>query len=132
MSVWNKNKYHAKQTVLDGIRFASKSEALRWRYLKDLEKLGMISDLKRQVKFPLAICIDGTDYVIRSQNGHCRFYLADFEYTDLKTKKKIVEDVKGIDTPVSKLKRDIVKAFYGVIVHIVKNPTEMIGDKADE
>ena len=43
--VKKENKYHAKKTVLDGVKFDSKKESKDWLQLKALESLGIISNL---------------------------------------------------------------------------------------
>lgn len=112
-----KSKYGAKRTVVEGIKFDSKKEANRWVQLRAMEEIGLIKELVRQPAFPLAKVIDGTDYVVRTPCGRCMSYFADFAY--YQEGKLIVEDVKGIDTPVSRLKRAIVKMFYGIDVVLI-------------
>lgn len=81
------NKYHNKKTrTSDGIEHDSQKEAYRWMVLQLLQKAGDIGDLERQVKFELIPKQDG-------ERSCC--YIADFVYTDLKTGKKVVEDVKS-------------------------------------
>lgn len=87
------SKYNAKKTVVDNIKFDSKSEANRYCELKLLEKSGQIKNLKLQPKFPLHL------------DDKNRFYIADFQYFEVKTGKDVVEDVKGVKTPVYKLKK---------------------------
>ena len=73
-----------------------------------------------QPKFPLR-CGD-TPIKIRSgryPNGRQVNYYGDFAYRD-KAGKRRVEDVKGADTPISRLKRAMVEAQYGVQVEIVR------------
>ncbi|MBQ2175640.1 MAG: DUF1064 domain-containing protein, partial [Alphaproteobacteria bacterium] len=48
-----KRKYNNKKIIVDGIKFDSKKEALRYKELKMLEKAGIISNLQRQVKYTL-------------------------------------------------------------------------------
>lgn len=96
------HKYGAVATTVDGIRFPSKKEANRYRELKILEKAGQIFHLTLQPKFSIDI------------NGvHICNYFADFQYLDADAK-KIVEDVKGVKTPVYKLKKKLVKAIHGI------------------
>lgn len=101
---WKKSKYRNEPMLIDGIRFDSKKEALRWRELKLLESAGKISGLERQVEFPLAV------------NGVvvcC--YRADAVY--LEDGKRVVEDTKSEITrrhPVYRLKRKLLAAALGV------------------
>lgn len=39
------HKYNAKKTVVDGIAFDSKKEAMRYKELKELERVGKIDRL---------------------------------------------------------------------------------------
>ncbi len=114
-------KYHNEKITFAGITFDSLREFGRWKELKLLERAGEISDLRVHPKFPL-MC--GTvDIKIRSgryHGGRKISYYADFSYIDKKTHERIVEDVKGVDTAISRLKRGIVEAQYGVQVVIVR------------
>lgn len=80
------NKYHNNITyTADGIKHASQKEANRWCELKMLERVGAITDLKRQVEYELIPPQEGERAVT---------YVADFVYTDDKGN-TIVEDTKG-------------------------------------
>lgn len=107
-----KNKYGAKKTTVDGIVFDSKLESERYSFLKTLYTAGIITSLACQIRY---------DIVVNEQKI-CRV-LPDFCYT-LKGGKVIVEDTKGIITPISKLKYKLLKAVHGVEVNIIKKPKE--------
>lgn len=47
------NKYNAKKVEIDGVRFDSKKEAQLYQKLQNLQRMGIISDLRRQVRFEL-------------------------------------------------------------------------------
>jgi len=113
-------KYYNKKVKFDGHTFDSIREYERYCELKALEKGGKISDLKLQPKFWLKC--GGRDVLIRSErypNGRRASYKADFEFIDDRGKKH-VEDVKGMDTNASRLRRAMVEAEYGVRVEIVR------------
>ena len=115
-----KSKYRSVRTQVDGIWFDSKREALRYGELKVLAQAGIISELKLQPSWPLQC--GGNPVRIKSDgypNGRSSVYRADFSYVD-KQEGLVVEDVKGMDTPVSRLKRAMVEAEYGVSVRIVR------------
>lgn len=79
------NKYHNKATkTFDGNVHDSRKEANRWSQLILLEKAGVISDLKRQVKYEL---------IPKQEGERAVYYVADFEY--IENGQKVVEDVKG-------------------------------------
>lgn len=88
------SKYHSKKEIIDNIVFDSKSEARRYKDLKILERAGKITDLKLQPVFPLLL-----------SDKETRNYKADFMYFEKETGKTVVEDVKGVKTPVYKLKK---------------------------
>lgn len=100
-----RNKYGAVRTTVDGITFASKAEANRYQELKLLLKAQKIAELELQPKYKIAI------------NGIkvCSVIL-DFKYYDKRLDRFIIEDVKGKDTPISRLKRKLVEAAYGIKV----------------
>jgi Protein of unknown function (DUF1064) len=103
----SKSKYRAKITEVDGIKFASKLEADRYKQLKLLKASGEICYFLRQVPFDLP---GGAQY-------RCDFMVAKWirpfhfgaEY----------EDCKGYMTPVSKLKIKQVEALYPVKIKIL-------------
>ena len=102
------HKYSAKSIEIDGHRFPSLAEGRRYEELKLLQYGGAIEGLELQPKFPLVV------------NGvNIGEYRADFTYKDCETGGQIVEDVKGVATPVYKLKAKLVQALYGVTVQEV-------------
>lgn len=104
-----------KRTVVDGITFDSKREATRWLELKLLERAGHITNLTRQVPFELK----GRDGPILTPTGRVMSYVADFTYVDWQRHgKHVVEDAKGYQTDVSKIKLAILAA-QGVVVELV-------------
>lgn len=106
-SVKRRQKYNAKPTVIDGIRFASKAEARRWTELGILERAGEITGIVRQARFPLEVC-----------GVKVATYVADFVYHD-KIRGRVVEDVKGVSTPMFKLKRKLFEAIYRQDITII-------------
>jgi hypothetical protein len=100
------NKYGNKRVEVDGIRFDSKREAARWQELKLLERAGEIKGLERQVEYEL----------IPKQPGERAVkYIADFRYID-HDGKTVVEDTKGVKTPVYILKRKLLLWVHGIRV----------------
>jgi len=97
---WNKRpKYRNVRTVVDGITFDSKREAERYGELKLLERDGQITDLEVHPRFVLQ---EG----FRLPYGKrvpAITYTADFGYNEWNA--RIVEDVKGVETAVFKLKQ---------------------------
>lgn len=113
-------KYRNQPVVVDGYKFDSIRESIRYGELKLLRYAREIDQLKMQPRYPL-MC--GTNHVrIRNKHGQPRnaYYYADFEYRDCKTRETIVEDVKGMDTPVSRLKRAMIEAHYNIRVKLIR------------
>ena len=94
-------KYKAKKTVIDNITFDSKKEAGRYLDLKLLYMSDQIKKLKCHPCFPFKY----DDKVMFK-------YYADFEYYE--NDEYIVEDVKGVKTPVYKLKKKLIEAQYKI------------------
>lgn len=105
-----RNKYGNRKVAFDGKEFASKKEAERYRVLKSMAELGVISDLRLQQKFVLipAQRIEG-----KLIERECSYY-ADFCYVDNDTGRTIVEDAKGFRTDVYKIKRKLMLWKYGI------------------
>lgn len=83
------NKYGAKKVEFNGEVFDSRKEFYRWSDLRLLERIGKISDLKRQVKYVLIPAQRQGGKLVERELS----YIADFEY--MENGKKVVEDVKG-------------------------------------
>jgi hypothetical protein len=96
-------KYGAIRTEVDGVTFASRAEARRYVELKLLERAGEIECLELQPRYLLVV------------NGvKIGAYVGDFKYLDTRTGRRTVEDVKGVKTPVFRLKSKLVKALYDI------------------
>ena len=96
-------KYHSKKTIVDNVTFDSKREAKRYMDLKIELKAGIISDLRLQPEYPFLI----NDVKIFS-------YFADFDYVSKVTTTVVIEDTKGFRTPIFRLKKKLIEAFYGI------------------
>jgi hypothetical protein len=98
-----RSKYNAQAETTGGKRFASKKEAARFRQLYVMQLAGQIEDLRTQVWYPLIV------------NGiRVCDYVADFTYRERDTELRVVEDVKGMPTPVYILKKKLMMACYGI------------------
>ena len=104
-----RSKYGAKPTIVDGVRFASQAEARRYGHLKMLERAGTICDLELQPRFPLLV----------NRIKVCT-YVADFRYRFSGVPVPVVEDVKGVQTPIYRLKKKMLLAQDGIIITEVR------------
>lgn len=100
----NKSKYgNEKLSTPDGI-FDSKKEYARWGILKIRQRHGEISNLRRQISYPIVM----KDVKICD-------YIADFVYEE--RGQIVVEDTKSKITrrlPVYRLKNKLMEAFYKI------------------
>ena len=100
------SKYHNKPTWVDGIRFASQAEAERYGELKWLVRAGTITKLRLQPRYLLKEAfVDSAGNEVKQME-----YVADFEYVE--KGKIVVEDVKGEEREVFKLKSKLFRSRY--------------------
>lgn len=99
------NKYRNKKVIVDEKEFDSKREENRYKELKLLERAGEIKDLELQPRFLLQDSFKKNGRTFRKIE-----YVADFKY--IENGKTIVEDVKGMQTDVFKLKHKIFEKVY--------------------
>ena len=108
------SKYHNRKTK----GFDSAKEWRRNQELETLQRAGEISELNRQVPFVLMPSYTIADETTRQGFRTVREirYIADFTYR-LKDGTRIIEDVKGMQTDVFKIKRKLLerKIALGVI-----------------
>lgn len=102
------SKYHNKKITVGGDTFDSTKEYSRYCELKLLERAGVISDLKRQVRFEVIPKQEKNGRTIE----RAATYIADFVYTE--DGKMVVEDCKGMRTDVYKLKRKLMLFVHGI------------------
>lgn len=103
-------KYNARKVKTEDGSFMSKKELKRWTELKLQEEAGVISDLRKQVKFVLIPAQREPDWIGARGGVHKgkliereAAYIADFVYQ--KDGETIVEDTKGFRTKDYVLKR---------------------------
>jgi hypothetical protein len=110
MALFRKHKYGAQPTEVDGVRFASKAEAKRYAHLKLLEREGVIWGLVLQPKYELQ-----AKYTTRyGESIRAIHYVGDFQYKEPHgvDGQLVVEDVKGMETDVFKIKRKLFMFKY--------------------
>ncbi len=97
----------------DGQVFDSVKEFHRWGCLRLLERAGRISDLKRQVKYKL---------IPAQRDEHGKLierelsYIADFTYYE--SGKLVVENCKGCQTEVFKVKKKLMLWVHGIRIKL--------------
>ena len=134
-----------KMETPEGV-FDSKGEWQRWLFLKDQERLGLIKDLQRQVKFVLlptqyrdeVVHLKTKDKIVKRVAEREVTYTADFVYRKqtkdidnnllghIEVWSKVVEDYKGYPNDRWPLKKAMMLYFHGIAIREVKKPTEPI------
>ena len=99
------NKYRNKKVQIDMYVFDSIAESKRYKELALLQRAGKITELQLQPKFLLQESFRKNGKTFRKIE-----YIADFMYE--KNGKIVVEDVKGKETEVFKLKRKLFEKKY--------------------
>lgn len=108
------NKYRNKKVQIDMYVFDSIAESRRYKELVLLQRAGKITELQLQPKFLLQESFRKNGKTFRKIE-----YIADFMYEE--NNKIIVEDVKGKETEVFKLKRKLFEKKYPVLeLRIIK------------
>lgn len=131
------SKYRSRKVTVDGMTFDSRKEYRRWCVLRQMERTGQITGLKRQTKYELipaqyrtvetgerykrdipAKCIRAGDPKTKDVciEKSC-VYIADFEYRE--NGRLVVEDVKGVRTEAYKIKRKLMLWRYGIKIREV-------------
>lgn len=120
------SKYGNRKTAVGDRVYDSVKEAQRAQQLQLMQRAGLISDLKEQVKYELipAQRAESTEvYKSGPQKGLPKpgalvekacYYIADFVYLDHKTGKVVVEDTKGYRTKEYIIKRKLMLQVYGL------------------
>lgn len=120
------HKYGAIPTTVNGIRFASKAEAARYAELRLLEKVGEIRELEIQPRYELRAAwnLHGYRDIKASIVGH---YVADFRYRKGPRGLLVIEDVKGMRTPMYRWKKRHFEAQYGLTITEIGRPARRRG-----
>lgn len=124
-----KRKYGNKKCEFQGEVFDSALEMKRWLVLKDAERRGEVSDLRRQVEYVLVPDQYRTEVVhLKTKDKYVEklverkvSYFADFVY--VKGEETIVEDTKGLRLPDYKIKRKLMLFLKGIPIREVDKPT---------
>ncbi len=130
-------KYNAKKVEIQGVKFDSEREAKRWMFLLDCQRKGLISELKRQVRFTL-LPDEYTDVskqlktkvkIEKKRTFVGVYYLADFVYWHVAKGRLIVEDIKISPKMVPRdyiLKEKMMHSIRHIDIRRVYKPTEPI------
>ena len=119
------NKYRNKKVVYNGIKFDSKKEADRYKYLLMLKNSGIITDLELQKEFVLIPSQREPD-TIGKRGGKIKgrvierkvSYIADFVYK--RDGELVVEDTKGMLTPEYVIKRKLLLYLHGIRISEIR------------
>lgn len=122
-------KFHNKKIVIDGETFDSQGEAKWFHSLKLMQRAGAIDNLRRQVSMPLHGA-DGSVVATLILDA-----VWDETYTHVEgtqgwlAYRPVYADFKGMETPISRLKRKLFAAEYGAQIRIFTDKGEVSYDK---
>ncbi len=105
-------KYGNKPCQIGAEKYRSQREAKRHQDLRYLQALGKIAGLTREVPFVLA---PGVKLEGESRARPAMRYIADFVYSTAEGA-TVVEDAKGMRTPVYRLKKHLMATVHGIHV----------------
>lgn len=116
-----RQKYGNKKVEHKGLVFDSKKERNRYVTLLNLERAGLIKDLRRQVPFEIVPAVYVQEErqlktkvkIVERCVQRAAHYVADFVYNDMEGN-VIVEDTKGYRTSEYLLKKKMMRAFLGI------------------
>lgn len=100
------NKYHAEKSG----GYDSRREHRRALQLQLMQRAGLISDLREQVRYELIPAQRSPEGKLLERACH---YVADFVYKD-EHGNTIVEDTKGVRTDVYRIKRKLMLKVHGI------------------
>lgn len=104
--VGRRTKFNNRPCECEGERFDSERERDAWLVLRERARRGEITDLRRQVRYTLAV------------NGvWVADYIADFTHQE--HGRLVVTDAKGVKTGEYKLKKRLMKAVHNVDIQEV-------------
>jgi len=106
-----KNKYNAKRVTVGDRTYDSHAEMVYGEQLLLLEKSGLVGGIERQRAFK----------ILGPKGELITTYRADFAFWDHAEGRFRVVDVKGVETPVFKIKRNLMRAYLGIEVEVVKS-----------
>jgi hypothetical protein len=111
-----RSKYNARPVDLDGYHFDSQAEASRYNVLKLCVQAGEIKNLIVHPRYELQPAFTYGD-----QKHRAIYYEGDFQYREIATDNLVIEDVKGVETEVFKLKMKLFLHQYpGIDFRIIR------------
>ena len=129
------SKYRNRKVEYDGMLFDSKKELKRYIFLKDAEERGVISGLRRQIRYELIPAIKRAeivhlktkDKVVERTEQLPITYTCDFCY--MKGEEEVFEDVKPSKSMIPTeftLKAKLFFWKYGKKIRLIFEPNESI------
>jgi len=108
-------KYRNVKTVVDGQRFDSQREAEHWIALKIREQAGEITQLRRQVPFPLYAPVRTADRTATGVMVEICNYVCDYEWSE--QGRRVVADAKGYrNNKIYLLKKKWLEQQEGIVI----------------
>ena len=113
MPLGDEMKYKNRPTQIGNEKYRSEHEAARHQSLLIRQRAGKITGLVREVPFVLAPKVK---IIGENRARPAVRYVADFVYSDAETGQIVVADAKGMQTPVYRLKKHLMKTVHNIDV----------------
>ena len=110
------NKYKNRALQVGNEKYRSQREMRCHQELLLLQRAGKIAGLVREVPFVLAPSVKiAGEFKARPALR----YICDFMYSDVDTGSIVVADAKGMQTPVWRIKKHLMKSVHGIDVKVL-------------
>lgn len=114
------SKFNNKRVTYDDIAFDSQAEMRRYIWLKDEEAQGNIYGLGVHTVYELEPKMAGYNHWLKkAETLRAITHEVDFSYFLTSTKRLVVEDVKGVETAVWRMKHNLFRRHYPQIEYRV-------------
>ena len=110
------NKYKNRALQVGNEKYSSQREMRCHQELLLLQRAGKIAGLVREVPFVL---IPGVKIEGEFRARPAIRYVADFCWSDVDSGRVVVADAKGMQTPVWRLKKHLMKSVHGIDVKVL-------------
>jgi hypothetical protein len=97
------SKYNAKRVTIDGIKFDSKAEGEYYLFLKNSDNFEIL-DMQTKIYLSRAKLLYKPDFLVKDHIEKSVYYI----------------DIKGLETPVFKLKKRLWKAYIKDELRLIK------------
>jgi len=123
---FNRSPASERTDVETGRVVHSKDELRRLRVLRNARDMGLIRNLRHQVRYPIECLSLGPLRIVGESGARRAFYTADFVYEERDARsgewQEVIEEFKRFDDPFSRWRRAVFSWVYQKPVRLTGNP----------